>query len=39
LIATQLALIDRELTDERCPPEGRETLRDMRAEYARELGS
>jgi Fe-S-cluster containining protein len=38
LIAAQLALIDRELAAGRCAAETRETLLDMRAEYALQLG-
>jgi Fe-S-cluster containining protein len=37
LLATQLALIDRELAAKGPPPDARETLLEMRAEYAREL--
>jgi Fe-S-cluster containining protein len=33
LIATQAALIDRELASPTCPPDARETLTEMRAEY------
>jgi Fe-S-cluster containining protein len=37
LIASQLATIDRELAAGRCPPDVRETLFGMRAEYQHEL--
>jgi hypothetical protein len=37
LIAAQLALIDRELAADRCAQDARETLLDMRAEYASQL--
>jgi Fe-S-cluster containining protein len=39
LVATQLALIDRELASGRSAQDERETLLDMRAEYARELSA
>lgn len=37
LIAAQLALIDRELAGGRCAQDARETLLEMRADYARQL--
>jgi Fe-S-cluster containining protein len=39
LVAAQLALMECELAEGRCPPESRQTLLDMRAEYAAALGN